>query len=594
MRSEAICTVKSAPALAPAQADEMLTLWEFFSECFIPFNNISLPLKPAHKEVCDILQDAILGFTGKQYVIINIPPRIGKTKILEAAACWLNAYFTDAQNLFTCFSSLLVQRSIRYIAQTIKSAWYCELFGETIGRICNSELVTTSQGGNTYGAGLDGTITGFGAGLKRRCGGFIAIDDPAKPTEALSPTVSASVRETFELTLKSRRNSDEFTPIIICAQRLAKDDLCGYVLDTYPKESIHIKIPALVVDAEGREVSNFPETYSVENLVAARNSEQSNIRFAFWSQMQQEPVSQGGNIIPIDKLLRWDCADAWHPELNGGGMRFERRVIAIDTAMKTKEHNDYSVVQLWGKRAGRSYLVDQMRGKWQSPELLRNVVEFWNKWMKSDPRGVVPLPPTRLLIEEKAAGTGLGQQLRSLGVPAEGVERNIDKVTRVKAVMPFIETGFVVVPRDDCQSAPWITEFISELAEFAEDGTAKHDDQIDVMADSLSQLNGAAITIFDVMAGRGGAEVGGGGESGAGGKGSGGADAGGRVVQLWDVLGRAVSEKATRGAEVTAVAAERQAAREARGKKDGGAWEWEGGVVGGRKVKRVPPTFPPS
>lgn len=458
-----------------------LSFWEFFSECFVPFNNLALPLKPAHKQVCDALQDAVYGFLGKQFVVINIPPRIGKTKILEALACWQIAYFPDSQEIYTSYSADLAETSLRYIREVIAKPWFRELFPHVgIGSSNKAEHVNTTEGGNIYAAGSGGTLTGKGGGLKRVAGGFICIDDPAKPDEALSPVEAENVRRWFELTLKGRRNSDEFCPIIICAQRLALDDLCGYVLATYPEHCHHIKIPALdPVTGE----SNFPETYSTANLIAARDSEQSNIRFGFWSQLQQEPIAMGGNMIPVDKFHEFD------PREN---IKWERLVITCDTALKTKEHNDQSVLELWGKFQGRAYLIDLCAGRWESPELLTNSIAFWKKHT-SVPRQVIP----RFTVEEKAAGTGLVQQMKREGIPVIGIERNIDKVTRVNEILPFIETGLVVIPKKG--TVPWVGPFVTECAQFRRDGKAPHDDVVDALADGIKDLLGKPLSIFDVM-----------------------------------------------------------------------------------------------
>jgi predicted phage terminase large subunit-like protein len=458
-----------------------LSFWEFFSDAFVPLNNLALPLKPAHREVCDALQDAVYGFLGKQFVIINIPPRIGKTKILEALTCWQIGEFSDSQVILTSYSADMAETSLRYVRRVLAEPWFIELYGDLSGAVARSDVVTIKGGGNVYAVGSGGTITGKGAGLKRKAGGFISIDDPAKPTEALSKVESENVRTWFELTLKSRRNSDEHCPIIVCAQRLAPDDLCGYLLETYPNDCYHIKIPALSEAGE----SNFPETYSAANLIASRESEQSNIRFGFWSQMQQEPIAMGGNMIPVEKLHRYDLSTA-------GSIKWDRRLITCDTALKTKEHNDYSVLQLWGRTQNRAFLIDQMRGKWESPELLTNSLAFWTKHTR-DPNGLRP----RFVVEEKAAGTGLVQQMRREGVPVEGIERNIDKVTRVHEILPFIETGMVSIPRNG--DAPWVNSLVAELSEFRADGKAKNDDQTDCLADGLSLLLGKPLSIFDVM-----------------------------------------------------------------------------------------------
>lgn len=474
-------------------APEYQSFWDFFSEVFVQFNNLNIPLKPAHKEVCETIEDAVLGSLGKQYVIVNIPPRIGKTKIAEALICWHMAFFPQAQYLITGYSSDNPEGSLAYVRQTIRSDWFLEIFGDIIGDIARSDKLTIKGGGNIFAGGITGGLLGKGGGLKEPGGGAIIIDDPAKPDEALTESGEKGVVNALELTLKNRRNSDQWCPIIIIAQRLAQNDLCGYVMDTYPDDYHLIKIPALNSKGE----SNFPETYSTKNLIAARDHVSSIIRFDFWSKMQQEPISLGGNLIPIDKFLRWDPADAWHPTLNPGGMQFERRCFTIDTALKTKEHNDYSCAQLWGLKQGKVYLIDQIHGKWESPELLVNCKAFYEKWMTRDPRGKIPLPPTRLLIESKAAGTGLAQQMRVLGMPAEEIERNVDKVTRVKAIMPHIETQLVVIPEDG--STPWIAGLINELSAFSADGTAKHDDRTDCLVDGCEELCGASISIFDVL-----------------------------------------------------------------------------------------------
>lgn len=453
--------------------DQDASFWEFFSEVFVPLNNLALPLKPAHKIVCDALQRSVHGDLGKQFVIVNIPPRIGKTKILEALVCWQVAYFPDSQFIMTSYSADLAETSLRYVKSTLQNPWFKDMFGDYSGTVAKADLVNTNHGGNIYASGNAGTLTGKGGGLKRKAGGFISIDDPAKPTEALSPVEAENVREWFELTLKSRRNSDEHCPIIICAQRLALDDLCGYLLYTYPDDCFHIKIPALHPVTEE---SQFPETYSTENLKASRDSTQSNIRFGYWSQMQQEPISKGGNLINIDNFVPYE---------NPHTLMFERLVITADTALKAKESADNSVLQLWGKMGPKAYLIDQIYGKWESPELLANAKMFWAKhkeWKLPNEQGVIYV--SKLTIEEAASGIGLIQQLNREGIPAQGVIRTKDKVTRVQEVLPYISTGMVYVPKE----ATFRTAFLSECAAFRPDGNAPHDDQVDCMCQALTDL----------------------------------------------------------------------------------------------------------
>ena len=321
---------------------------------------------------------------------------------------------------------------------------------------------------------------GQGRQAARPAGGFICVDDPAKPEEALSPVESEKLRRWFETTLRSRRNSDRYCPIIIIAQRLAPDDLPGYILETYPKHTRLIKFPALVND-----VSQFPETISTETLLALKKTRYG--RFVLASQYQQEPIALGGNLIQTASFRRYKRADIV-------GAIWEELLITVDTALKVKEANDYSCFQLWGKWKGKIYLLDQMHGKWESPALLKNAIVFSQKC-----RAAWPMTPLRMVIEEKAAGTGLIQQLNVAGIPAQGIERDIDKVRRVQAILPYQEAGLVMIPADNEPECDWVAGFLTECAQFKPDGTHAHDDRVDCFADGVQILLARKLSILDVL-----------------------------------------------------------------------------------------------
>src|ERR1035437_9553006 len=200
----------SAMPAAEQETRDCLDLWDFF-EYFVELNRVSLTTYGAHKDICELYQAAIVGeMPGYQYFIINMPRRIGKTKRLEALPCWMFGEFPEAQMIYSCYSDPLVGRSMAYIAQTVQKPWFTDLYGDRLHTITN-RLITTTAGGSLYGAGTGATITGFGAGLKEVAGGFIAMDDPAKPDEALSKVESGNVIQNFETTFKGCRNSDKYT-----------------------------------------------------------------------------------------------------------------------------------------------------------------------------------------------------------------------------------------------------------------------------------------------------------------------------------------------------------------------------------------------
>lgn len=428
-----------------------------------------------HELVCNTLQAAVLGeLEGKEFVVINIAPRIGKTKMLEALACWQLAYFGDSQIIYTSYSSVLAEVSTKYIQEIIRSPWYKTLFPWVeLGGTQKSNDFNTTKGGRVYSAGVGGTITGFGGGLKRLAGGFIAIDDPSNPNEALSSVESTKIQFWFENTILRRRNSDKFCPVFIVQQRLAPDDLSGFVLGLYSEKSVHLKLDAEDINGE----SLIPETVSTETLKKLKAVSP----FVYWSQYRQQPIVLGGNLIKTDDFM-------FYTE-DIRAFKWEKKVIVCDTAMKTDEQNDNSVIQCWGKIDSKAYLIDQVLGKWESPELVNNFRAFYRK------HHTMSSAIGRVTVEDKAAGTGLGQTLRREGIPIEPIPRNKDKVTRVQEILPYIVTHMIYLPKN----APWLVSFLSECAQFRKDGKQTHDDQVDCLCDGVWFTLGRPLSIFDVM-----------------------------------------------------------------------------------------------
>jgi hypothetical protein len=81
--------------------------------------------------------------------------------------------------------------------------------------------------------------------------------------------------------------------------------------------------------------------------------------------------------------------------------------------------------------------------------------------------------PRSVLIEDKASGTQLIQELIADGIQATTrYEPSMDKIMRMFSVSNTIENGFVYLP----SKAPWLAEYLHELATFPK---GKYDDQVD-------------------------------------------------------------------------------------------------------------------
>jgi predicted phage terminase large subunit-like protein len=119
-------------------------------------------------------------------------------------------------------------------------------------------------------------------------------------------------------------------------------------------------------------------------------------------------------------------------------------------------------------------LLGVERGRWDFPELKRVAYEAYKLWN-----------PDNILIEAKATGTPLLQELRRLGIPVTsfapgGRKSGQDKVARANSIAPMFEAGLIWAPDTD-----WAEELIEECAAFP---VGKHDDQVDSTTAALMRF----------------------------------------------------------------------------------------------------------
>jgi predicted phage terminase large subunit-like protein len=152
------------------------------------------------------------------------------------------------------------------------------------------------------------------------------------------------------------------------------------------------------------------------------------------------------------------------------------KVIIADTAQKTKEANDYTVIQCWGRVGNKIYLIDQVRGKFEYSDLKLTFLSFHVKHMNG---------LNAVFIEDKVSGTSLIQDLkREIQTPVFAVQRNKDKYTRAYDVQGYVQAGHVYLN----PMLSYYTEFISEVISFTADDSHDHDDQCDGLFDAVDKL----------------------------------------------------------------------------------------------------------
>jgi len=417
-----------------------------------------------------IERELMLLWTGEQRnTILNMPPRYGKTIMVILFCAWAYGHNPTCEFLHLSFSDKLTTRNSSQIKDVMKSDFFKAIFKTEINPKKDSvEDWQTTEGGIFAARATHAQVTGFGAGKtietdslgSYQFSGFVWVDDPIKSSDAHTIR-REKINDAWHETIKSRRNA-KTTPTLVTMQRIHEGDFTAELMADQSEAFKCVKMKALRDDG----TALWPFKHDVIDL---ENMRETNL-FVFTSQYQQEPTAKGGTIFQ---------ADWWEYYQREPEEGFERVISTADTAQKTKEHNDFSVVQLWGLHRNAIYLIDQSRGKWQSDQLKDMMVKHLTRWKASYPRF------NSCYIEDAASGTGLIQSLPGLtSVPILPVQRKKDKVTRAYDAAPYVQGGMVRIP----SGQDWVEMFVSECSSFNAEDTHLHDDQVDPMMDAIDIL----------------------------------------------------------------------------------------------------------
>lgn len=148
--------------------------------------------------------------------------------------------------------------------------------------------------------------------------------------------------------------------------------------------------------------------------------------------------------------------------------KFELEFQSWDTANKSTELSDHSVCTTWEILKDNLYLLHVLRERLEYPALRRAVKQLAETYN-----------PNNIMIEDKASGTQLIQDLRADGVHGTtACEPGMEKVMRMHSVSSTIEGGFVHIP----PQASWLAQYMHEMAVFP---NGKYDDQVNSTSQAL-------------------------------------------------------------------------------------------------------------
>lgn len=439
--------------------------------------------------ICDAVMDMYDGRNNR--LMINMPPRYMKSLICSIALpAWLLGHNPLVQILCVSYNDELANKFAISCRDVMQSDWYHELFPMT--RLHQSRQATndfaTTRGGGRMATSIGGTLTGRGAD-------WIIIDDPQKSVDVASESGRAKLNDWYGSTLYSRLNDKANGRILLVMQRLHQDDLSGHLLGLGDQFKV-IKLPVIATMDENWAVKNrisgktrmitrakgellHPERENMDVVMGIKNSMG---EYAFVAQYQQDPCPPEGGIIKESWLKYYTMAQA--TAINE--LKYRRIFLSWDTANKTGAQNAYSAccVILMTRENDRYkyYLLEVLRGKWEMPELIRQVQMLYDKW-KYDKGGQYLV---RLLIEDMASGTQLIQMLAAqrdrhgYRFAIEAIKPDTDKVSRLIGASAYIENGTLQFPQDP---QPWWPEFKKELLGFP---NSKYKDQVDALTQCIN------------------------------------------------------------------------------------------------------------
>jgi len=467
--------------------------------------------------MCEHLEAITWDEEGRKF-LANVPP--GSMKSLLVGVLW-PSWEWGPQNRpglrYVCAAHTqdLAIRDSRKMRLLIASDWYQQRWPHVqLTKRGDIKFENTAMGVRQAVAFTG--ITGYR-------GNRVIIDDPHSVDGAESEVQREHAVRLFRESVSSRVNDAKTDSIIVIMQRLHEDDVSGMILDKALGYD-HLMIPMRYDPTRASSTwlgwedprtepgeLMFPEKFP-EYVVQSKEREMG--QYATAAQYQQEPAPRGGGVI---KREWWQL----HTERTYPPMDFI--VASLDTAYTEKTENDFSALTVWGVFSGASVA---WANKWATPgsrlmdkgdnaALFEEALQVRTK----TPQGGGDMPCAmlmmawaerlelhalvlkvadtcrkmkvdRLLIEDKASGHSVAQELRRLfGYEDWAVQLvnpgRVDKLARLHSVSHLFAEGMIYAP-----DKAWADMVIQQVSVFPK---GKHDDLADTVSQALRHLRDAGM-----------------------------------------------------------------------------------------------------
>lgn len=463
--------------------------------------------------ICEYLQAISDGQLHR--LVINIPFRCMKS--LLVSVFWPTyTWIEEPQHQFLTLSHAekLAVRDALKSRRLMRSDWYQERWQssfEFTGDQNEKSRYENDKNGHRIALGIKAGVTGEG-------GDTVIIDDPHDADKAQSDVERENVLDSFDHKIISRLNNQVTGNIVLIMQRLHQKDLAGHVLAEEVESWEHLCLPmeyegpryhsVLGLDDPRTEIGEVLEPIRFPPEVIARLKRQLG-SYGASGQLQQRPSPSEGGILKKTWWRKWPAGKPWP--------KCDYVLQSWDTAFSDADfkQNARSARTTWGvfydeivgsherEYGARTLGEDGISGEgfgiilleaWADhvdyPQLRKEGLTSYRQWK-----------PDAVLIEKKASGQSLLQDMRKAGIPCLAYNPDRDKVARAYSVQALLEGGLIFHPDrkwaedvieecgmfpngefadfvDTCTQA-WIRLRNLHLIEHPDDGNDEDDDDLD-------------------------------------------------------------------------------------------------------------------
>lgn len=428
---------------------------------------------------CEMLQAMKMGQLHR--LLMCWPPRTLKSNVVSVfypPFVWTSQ--PEHQFISLSHRSGIAERDSGRSRRLMNMDWYLKRWGDQFYFAADQNQKSryvNSKGGHRIAQGILSGVIGEDSDTT-------VVDDPSDPKKLMSEKQREKINEEIWPDIQLRLNDQLTGNIIVMLQRIHEADLAGYIMETDTRKEYTRVIFPMEYEIDHPTPCSydmrrkdgellFPQRFPAEYIDALKSRTNA---YIYSGRFQQRPSLRGGNILMREWFNIWTEGDL---------PSFDIIVISIDTAFEEGQDNDYTALTIWGlwkqNPRAKNYsimLAYAWRERARYGTMKARILATIEKWTIDDQ------PPDHIVIEKKASGHSLLQDLADAGI--EAIPYNPGKeslVYRANVISDILEDGHIWVPgkpdgkgaRSDKMLATWAEPVILECERFPK---ADHDDYV--------------------------------------------------------------------------------------------------------------------